>query len=165
MQARRLHHNSIGALSSPSPSANLVGGSAARVAASKVERASWSVARTKRPRFGECVVRSNECAGILAYASGLCPAGGGLCVRLSCWWLFDCRRLAKLMFVGLADAAVHSEQPRRRRGKAVVAEGFGAGGADHRAQRRGRLSGGLAPRWHALRLLAVAVPHSHRARW
>src|SRR4051794_9863604 len=58
---------------------------------------------------------------------------------------------------GVAHAALHSERLRRHCGEAVVGDGIGAGGPDHRAQRRGRLSGGAVARWYSHRLVALAV--------
>ena len=65
-----------------------------------------------------------------------------------------------LVIAGLraGGLALHRQQPGRDRREALVDEGVGPRGADHRAGWRGGVSGGGAPRRHAFRPLAVAVP-------
>ena len=102
--------------------------------------------------------------------SALFAADTGVAIRRADVVAVGCIRVGRSRRRGVAHDAVHPEQLRRRRRKALVAARLRRGRPDHRARRRGRLSGRAAPRRHALRPVALAVqraqgaPGDHPAR-
>ena len=80
------------------------------------------------------------------------------------WWPYVAVP-AGMLFALLAVVPLHPAQLGRRRRKALVVQGLGARRPDHRARRRGRLSGRAAPRRPALRLLALAVQRATGCGW